>query len=127
MRSSPLHSFRWRNRPLLVFAPSAVDPRLAEQVQRVEAKRAGFEERDMVLLEITTGGESRADGAALRERFRIKEDVFAVVLVGKDGTEKCRWTEPVEMRELWELIDAMPMRRREMREGAQGEPSDGNY
>ena len=36
--------------------------------------------------------------------------------VGKDGTEKERWSEPAPMDEVFRLIDSMPMRQREMRE-----------
>ena len=109
-----LESYRWKQRPLLVFAPSARDLRRAVQIQRVEAERAAFEERDMILLEIVAGGDDFADGVALRARFHVDETAFAPVLIGKDCTAKGRWTEPVEMRELWELIDAMPIRQREM-------------
>jgi hypothetical protein len=37
------------------------------------------------------------------------------VLVGKDGGEKFRSTEPVLAEKLFDLIVAMPMRRREVR------------
>ena len=51
-----------------------------------------------------------------RKRFGIGGETFAVVLVGKDGGEKFRSTEPVEPEDLFDRIDAMPMRRREVRE-----------
>jgi hypothetical protein len=35
--------------------------------------------------------------------------------VGRDGGEKLRSAEPVAPEELFDLVDAMPMRRREMR------------
>ena len=41
---------------------------------------------------------------------------FQAVLIGKDGGVKARWAEPVSLNALYELIDAMPMRQREMRE-----------
>lgn len=122
--TDPLDRFRWKKRPLLVFAPTADDAWFAEQTRRVERECAGFAERDMALLEIVAAGPSRAageplsdsDAAALRRRFNVSTDVFTTVLVGKDGTEKGRWTEPVELKAVFALIDAMPMRRREGRE-----------
>jgi hypothetical protein len=39
-----------------------------------------------------------------------------VILVGKDGTEKRRNAAPVTARSIFDTIDAMPMRQREMRE-----------
>jgi hypothetical protein len=56
----------------------------------------------------------------LRERFDVAPDVFRVVLVGKDGTEKRRDAEPVTARSIFDTIDAMPMRQREMRESSEG-------
>ena len=54
----------------------------------------------------------------LRERFDVGEEDFQVILVGKDGTEKLRKKgEVLEPERLFEVIDAMPMRKREMREG----------
>ena len=70
----------------------------------------------MVLVQAIGDG---ADARALRTRFRVRPESFAVVLVGKDGTAKDRWAEPVPMGEVFRLIDGMPMRQREMR-GAGG-------
>jgi len=41
---------------------------------------------------------------------------FHAILIGKDGGVKGRWDSPVDMDALFGLIDAMPMRRQEMRE-----------
>lgn len=110
--AGPLASYQWKNRPLLVFAPARDHPDFREQVRRVNADRAGVRDRDMVLVEaVGTGG----DASALRTRFRVKRDAFAVILVGKDGTGKRRWTEPAAMAEVFRLIDGMPMRQQEMR------------
>ena len=53
--------------------------------------------------------------AAARSRFGVEDGAFATVLVGRDGGEKFRSTEPVPAEKLFGLIDAMPMRRREIR------------
>lgn len=52
------------------------------------------------------------------DHFRIPPDLFTVMLIGKDGGIKLSQTSPVTNTELFELIDAMPMRRQEMRERA---------
>lgn len=126
--AGPLGPFQWKNRPLLVFAPSAEHPLVREQLARVDAERAGFRERDMVLLRIPPHGEGRADGEALsavdvdalRAEFGIEPDEFAAILVGKDGTEKQRWMRPAEMVAVFRLIDGMPMRREEMKQKPAG-------
>ena len=39
---------------------------------------------------------------------------MTVVLIGKDGEEKQRWNRVVDPQELFDLIDAMPMRKKEI-------------
>ena len=118
-RANPLAALRWRRRPLVVIAPEGTDARLARQRALIEAARDAFAERDQSLV-VVAGDTLSVDGAAwdgaaaLRARFGVGTDDFAVILVGKDGGEKARWREPVDPREVFARIDAMPMRRREM-------------
>ena len=123
-----LDPYRWQNRILLVFAPSAKSPDYEAQMRLFEGEEAGFEDRDLVTIRVLDEGESRVgdrrlpEAAAdqLRERFDVGADQFRVVLVGKDGTEKRRDGAPVKTSAIFEEIDAMPMRQREMR--AQQQP-----
>lgn len=121
---------RWKHRPLLIFAPSREDPRYGEQVEKIRGHLDGIEERDMVLLHLfeeegllatPEGGEyqvTELDRGAirnLRSRYEAREGAFFLILVGKDGGSKLDSSKPVEPETLFERIDAMPMRRREMR------------
>ena len=111
-----LNSLQWKNRVLLLFAPEPGNNHLARQEGKLDAERQGLDERDMKVFEIT--GHS-PEAAALRSRFGVKEDQFAVVLVGKDGGRKLKKTEPVEVSSLFAKIDFMPMRRAEMRKSSE--------
>jgi hypothetical protein len=85
---------------------------------------AGFRERDLLLIEVVDDGPSRledrplttAADERLRNRFDVELSAFRVILVGKDGTEKRRDEAPVSAQSIFDTIDAMPMRQREMRE-----------
>jgi hypothetical protein len=97
-------------RKLLTFAPS--DSReYEEQRDLFLGHEPGFEDRD---LTITIFPED--DDTEMRDRYGVKPGSFVVVLVGRDGGEKFRSEEPISAKELFDRIDAMPMRRREMRE-----------
>lgn len=128
--AAPLHAERllealeWKHRTLVVFAEGS--RALDAQLQAIEADRAGFEERDLVLVRVAgdtvvagLSDEARAlTGAdAMRSRFH-PQDPFTAVLVGKDGTEKLRSSEPIPMSRLFSVIDRMPMRLREMQAGS---------
>jgi hypothetical protein len=108
--AADLDGYRWRNRPVLLFAPSADDPGYAEQRAALQAARAGLVERDIVVLSDT---DPAADGALRR---RLEPADFEVLLVGKDGGVKLRRQAPIPPAELFGVIDAMPMRRQEMSE-----------
>jgi hypothetical protein len=53
----------------------------------------------------------------LRRQFQVDDRRFTVVLLGKDGGEKFRSSKPVTIEKLDALIDAMPMRQQEVRDG----------
>ncbi|MFP4354458.1 MAG: DUF4174 domain-containing protein [Phycisphaerae bacterium] len=118
-----MEQYRRSHRPLLLFAPAGNDPHLRAMLGELAEQVDSFQERDMVLLEIVPG-QSRAGGeplsedqaAALRRHYRIDNDEFAVVLVGKDGTVKLNSRRVVPAESIFDLIDQMPMRRREMQE-----------
>lgn len=101
----------------LIFAPSTSTPEYVEQQRVVENNTTGFENRDLMTMSLLeTGNNVPERAAALREEYGIESGRFTVILVGKDGGEKFRSGEPVSARDLFGRIDAMPMRRREMRD-----------
>jgi len=115
-----LSAVRWQNRVLVLFAEPG-DVRYGEQQKLLDAVRDGLAERDMLVLgvigrEVTTlfGQVSGFDFDAVRNTAG-GDEVFEVVLIGKDGGVKQRWTTPVSPQELFAIIDAMPMRASEMR------------
>jgi hypothetical protein len=117
-----LAQMRDRLRPLLIFAPVPNDPRLLDEVRMVTEHAAEAADRDLVPVAVVEHGDPAAshrladgDIAEARRRFHVGSGEFAVVLVGKDGGEKLRAGKPIPFARLRETIDAMPMRRDEMK------------
>lgn len=106
---SRLRSLQDKARPILVLSDSADDPRIAKQIAAFDRAKPGLDERDIAVLR-----EARP-GSALRKVLGVAPTGFAVVLVGKDGGVKKVWHDPVDPARIFTLIDAMPMRRREMK------------
>ena len=122
LQSADLSPYRWQNRLLLLFAPSPEDRAYGEQMRLLENETAALEDRDLLVFHLfgDSGGledTSPEVAANLRERYDVAEDAFTVILVGKDGGEKERYRAPVAPETFYSAIDAMPMRRREMRGG----------
>ena len=130
-----LEAHQWKHRLLFVFVPSGADDVRSVQEERFDGHDAGFRDRDLLLLTLRGSEEgtlraapgvdprelTRSAVGRLYDRFDVPADSFRVVLVGKDGTEKRRDAEPVTARSVFDTIDAMPMRQREMRESSEGE------
>jgi len=84
------------NRRLLLSTPTLKDEAYRTQAAELLAHWAGLVERDFVV-------ETRRNASE-----------FSVVLIGKDGGEKLRQKSPLTAKELFVIVDAMPMRRAEM-------------
>jgi hypothetical protein len=120
-----LKNFQWKNRLLLVFAPSVDDSACRLLMTEMTNQTGGVQDRDLLLGEIFERGPSRFAGAALspqsaesfRRQFAVRPGISTVILIGKDGEVKLRREGPVQATEIFALIDSMPMRRQEMREG----------
>jgi hypothetical protein len=121
--AEPFERHAWEHRPVVVFAPSPESETYEQQREIFRSREEGLRDREIVVYHVFTDGGVRgpdgrrtdAVGRALRERFQ-PEGRFAVVLVGKDTTEKLRTRDVLSAEKLFETIDAMPMRQREMRE-----------
>lgn len=113
----PITSYRDNHRVLLVFAPTAKDPAYIEQGRLWQSEKAGFEERQLVVVPVLADA-ARAGGdtpAALQKKYGVGAGDFAVVLLGKDGHDAYRSAKPVKGASLYEVIDVMPMRKEEMK------------
>ena len=106
-----LNEFRWKKRPILVFADSEDDPAFIEQMDLLRARLTELKTRDVVILTDTD------PDARQPLRLRMRPRGFMLVLVGKDGGIKLRKPFPWSVREISRSIDKMPMRQREIREG----------
>lgn len=117
--------YTWKNRVILVFTPSVQDPLFQAQQKIFEEKAPGLRDRDVVILTLVRGeGISSTETSLspqlisrLYQQFGVSKTDFTIILRGKDGGEKLRRTsEVLSSEELFSVIDAMPMRQREMRE-----------
>lgn len=118
-----LDGYQWKNRIILVFAPSSDSDAYKRQMQEFEGQEDGILDRDLIILELFENGESRLGDMSLsygvapriRRQFDVGTGEFSIILIGKDGTEKLCSPVPVSVSEIFSLIDAMPMRQEEMR------------
>jgi uncharacterized protein DUF4174 len=111
---------RWERRVLLVF-PGLSPEAWASQQRRLEEARRALDERDVLVVRVGGGPEAAVrlpDTQEARAHWKVAPGEGAVVLMGKDGEEKWRAALPTDLEPMFTLIDSMPMRQREMKDGS---------
>ena len=117
-----LSQFQWKNRLLFLFAPNRSHPLFDVLQKSIATQQAEVADRDLVIFEILESGTSRMDTSdldpqvaqTLRDKFDVNPGRFALILVGKDGSVKLNRQEQTQLEDIFALIDAMPMRQKEM-------------
>ena len=126
-----LQQFQWQSRLLLLFTPDRSNAQFQQVMRASQQHQQGFVARDLLRISVMRGANnvtvhgapaSDIDHAGLPgpeqlyARYNIDKGKFAVLLLGKDGTVKARWQEPIAIDTIFDKIDAMPMRKEEMQE-----------
>ena len=119
-----LSRYRNQNRLLIVFAPVKSTLPYRHQAKQWQEQEAEMKERDIVRFDVFERGTSgagntvlsRFDTMTLRKRFGIRRNAFRVLLIGKDGHTAFSSRHPVTAAHIFALIDAMPMRRQEIKQ-----------
>ena len=119
-----LKSFEWKNRILVI---GGNDSKYQNQFDNLEVNKNEYTDRDMVVILINKD-ESKIshDGlnvfnnldydSTLSIRKRFNFDDFNLILIGKDGGVKYNTNKPVKINKIFEIIDKMPMRMKEIKE-----------
>ena len=98
-------------RKIILFAYADDDKLLIKQLEILNSEPKGLAERDLkIVVKIWS-----KDKGITHQKFKITKNQFALVLIGKDGGEKYRSFSVVTNQDLYSIIDAMPMRKYEMR------------
>ena len=103
-----LDDAKGKQRPVVVLSDSRDDPRVAKQIQALDGTKPELTNRNIQVLQ-----EAGPDGP-LRKKLGVEKKGFFVVLVGKDGSMKKVWRDPVDPKAIFTIIDSMPMRQKEM-------------
>ncbi len=119
---APYGGERLQTRPIMIYAESPGHPDALEQLAILGSDLGALAEREVIIVQVYGSGVSRYRGQPMapssakswHDRYRAGRWPFEVVLVGKDGGVKLRRPRVVEMEELLEVIEALPVRREEV-------------
>ncbi|NND08813.1 MAG: DUF4174 domain-containing protein [Saprospiraceae bacterium] len=120
-----LDSFRWQNRIILLVANEPGSEAYASQLLELRSDLDGLKERKIIVFRVEQERYSRGlQGDHWLKREKEFSDLgstdheFQCILIGLDGGVKLQETSVVALKDLFALIDRMPMRRREIMEKA---------
>ena len=113
----------WEDRVILLFAPDTRNADYRQMATELADVDTGVEDRKLVVYHLFRDEDGRvADdrltpGVAkqLRSQYGVAPDAFTYLLLGLDSGEKMRSEEAVSPDKIFETIDQMPMRQRELR------------
>lgn len=126
MNSQDLKSHQWNNRVILVLSNDQDSADFKKQIADLKNSSTDCAERKLILYQITPS-EVRLDffdeqdskkwnaAADLYTEFMSEKDTFKFILIGLDGGVKEERSHIIATEELFSIIDAMSMRKAEMK------------
>jgi len=122
-----LEKHQWTNRVLIVRTVDTESNKYQEQVKEFTSSTEELIDRKLILYKINkddftlTNYQNSALNYSgkvskkLAEGILNEKDNFEIILIGLDGGIKLQQTEVLTKQELFNTIDAMPMRRNEIK------------
>ncbi|SDG31801.1 protein of unknown function [Dyadobacter soli] len=106
-------------RQVLLFYTNSGLEKQKSQMAILDARRKDIRERD---IKVSQYSSTWNDLSEWKKWDVDSVNAFTFILVGRDGGEKLRSSEVVSAEKLFGLIDAMPMRKDEMRRNENNKP-----
>jgi len=127
LNSQNLDKYKWENRILIIETTDQNNEEYRDQIKEFENSKEELAERKLVIYEII-GSEykmtdyskkvNESEWKISEERYRNKmknKTLFRVSLIGLDGGIKLEKEEVLKKQGLIDIIDSMPMRRRQIK------------
>ena len=127
MQSQNFKEFRWKNRLLVIETTNQDNPLYQKQLLVLKDKISELSERKLVIFEIVNQQfkKSTPDNLNQNENWQnldknyktkcSEDNEFSISLIGLDGNLKLQQNDLLLTKDLFEIIDVMPMRRNEIR------------
>ncbi len=118
-----LDDYQWKNRIVLLVDASSDTDALQSQLAELTSDKKALKERNLIIFRVTPDAVYVSDGSPSKLKAEkiyydcdLDSNFKGTLLLGKDGGVKLKKPFEVSAQAVFDLIDGMPMRRREMRE-----------
>lgn len=123
VNAQEISSHQWQDRLLLVLAEDSTNENFRNQMKILKESRNGLQERKLVVYQILPGKYKKGiskeapwhSSDDLFKKFKFPRSKFEVILIGLDGGQKLKESKTIPIQTIFSTIDAMPMRKAEMR------------
>jgi len=122
-----LDSHKWENRLILIISKTQDSEVYNNQIEEFETSYEGLADRRLIIYHILPDQYKSVDyqngksdnnwttSSKLFKRYAKNQSDFSVVLIGLDGSIKLQQNDILTTDKLFGTIDAMPMRRSEIK------------
>lgn len=119
-----METYLWQKRVVILFTPNIDNTDYVAQKKILNDSQKGLLERDVIIIDVVDFNFVSFDGQkqphiATKHFYNAYEadpKEFTFILLGKDGEEKWRQPKVMNINDLYGIIDAMPMRQREIKQ-----------
>lgn len=123
MTAQNLKKHQWKNRIIIVLNNSTKNENFKNQISELKSHEKGLKERKLLIYHIEprryriglNGSDNWVESEKLYQEFGHSDKAFKVILIGLDGGIKLEQNEFLSADKLFSIIDAMPMRKNEIR------------
>ena len=113
-----LSDLKWKKRVIIITSDHPGNLHYMKQTDSFGTVENDISERDIVIIDLQKSAGNDKFNQQLKTRFNVGPEGFRLILIGKDGTVKLDQNNFTEPEKIFALIDSMPMRKREMRDGS---------
>lgn len=117
LSAQQLSDFKWKNRVLILSnSPTHTDD-VKNALQVIKESSKEIEQRDLIILIYKKDNLYNLDDKEVlfKHTNSTIKHLNGFLLIGKDGGIKSKQPYPLQLEEIFELIDRMPMRRAEVK------------
>lgn len=119
-----LSSHQWEDRLILILTENTANETYQQQLDELYSDQQGLEDRKLVIYTVLPNQFKRDEetdqgwikSGELHSNYKESDDSFEILLIGLDGGVKLRQDQFLSNRKLFDRIDQMPMRRRELQD-----------
>lgn len=108
----------WKERVLIILTHDKENTIYKQQLAEINRDTQGLNERKLIAYSVTPKAYATGlfdlqwiENTTCYSRYKKTKDPFEILLIGLDGGIKLRKTTLLTLKDLYGLIDAMPMRK----------------